>query len=83
MHRLGARESRSAARRSLGKSSSWTAAYGRDCEIEVGKSLPGGESVVVAILDHRRERVFDVHTASRGQDGVRVGRHGHAVTEFA
>ena len=83
MHRLSARESRSAARRILGKSSSRTAGYGRDCEIEVGKPLPSGESVVVAVLDHRREQVLDVHTASQRRDGMRVGRHGCAVTEFA
>jgi hypothetical protein len=37
---------------------------GRDCEIQVGKPLPGGEGVVVAILDHGREEVFDVHTTA-------------------
>jgi len=55
---------------------------GRDREIEVGKPLPSGEDVVVAMLDHGREKVFDVHTASRGRDVVRVGRHVHAVTEL-
>jgi hypothetical protein len=51
--------------------------------MQVGKPLPSGESVVVAILEHRREQVFDVHTASQRQDVVRVGRPGYTVTEFA
>jgi hypothetical protein len=54
---------------------------GRDCEIEVGKSLPSRSGVVVAILDHGREQVFAVYT--HGGDVVRVGRHVYAVTEFA
>jgi hypothetical protein len=56
---------------------------GRDCEIEVGKPLPSGEGVVVAILDHGPAEVFAVHTDSRERDVVRVGRHVYAVTEFA
>jgi hypothetical protein len=46
------------------------------------QAAAGGEGVVVAILDHGREEVFDVHTDSRGRDVVRVGRHVYAVTEF-
>jgi hypothetical protein len=56
---------------------------GRDCEIEVGKPLPSGDGVVVAILDHGREEVFAVCTDNRQRDIVRVGRHVYAVTEFA
>jgi hypothetical protein len=56
---------------------------GHDCEIEVGKPLPSGEGVVVAILDHGREQVFAVYTDSRDRDVVRIGRHVYAVTEFA
>ena len=31
---------------------------GRDCEIEVGRPMPDGGDVVVAILDHGREEAF-------------------------
>jgi hypothetical protein len=55
---------------------------GRDCYIGVGKPLPSGEGVVVAILDRGREQVFDVRTISQGRDVVRVGRHVCAVTEL-
>ena len=33
---------------------------GRDCEIEVGRPMPDGGDVVVAILDHGREEAFVV-----------------------
>jgi hypothetical protein len=56
---------------------------GRDCEVEVGKPLPSGEGVVLAILDHGREEAFAVYTDSRERDVVRVSRHVYAVTEFA
>jgi hypothetical protein len=56
---------------------------GRDCEIEVGKPLPSGQGIVVAILDHGREEVFAVCTDDRDRDIVRIGRHVYAVTEFA
>jgi hypothetical protein len=55
---------------------------GRDCEIEVGKAMPGGEDVVVAIIDHGREQAFAVYTDSRERDLVCVGRPVYAVTEF-
>jgi hypothetical protein len=35
---------------------------GSDCEIEVGRPLPHGGNVVVAILDHGPEEAFVVHT---------------------
>jgi hypothetical protein len=56
--------------------------HGRDCEIEVGKPLPSGEGVVVAILDHGREEAFAVCIDNRERDIVRIGRHVYAVTEF-
>jgi hypothetical protein len=55
---------------------------GPDCEIEVGKPLPGGEGVVVVILDHGREQVFAVHTDIRGRDVVASG-YVYVVIEFA
>jgi hypothetical protein len=74
MRCVSVRESRLPARRSLGKSSSWTGRLdGRDCEIEVGKPLP---SRSVVVLDHGREQVFAVYTDGGDADVVRVGRHG-------
>lgn len=55
---------------------------GRDCEIEVGKRLPSGEGVVVAILDHGREQDYAVYTDNHDRDVVCVGRPVYAVTEF-
>jgi hypothetical protein len=83
MRRVSARESRLAARRSLGKFKLDCRLDGRDCEIEVGKPPPGRGGVVVAVLDHGREQVFAVYTDRGGGDVVRVGRHVYAVTEFA
>jgi hypothetical protein len=55
---------------------------GCDCEIQVGKPLPSGPGVVVAILDHGREHVYAVYTDSRERDVLHVGRRVYAVTEF-
>jgi hypothetical protein len=58
---------------------------GRDCEIEVGRSLSHGSDVVVAILDHGREEAFVVHTGVGGVGApVRVRRPAvYSVTEFS
>ena len=51
---------------------------GRDCEIDVGRPMPHGGDVVVAILDHGREEAFVVHTLDsadlRGGSRVRSTR---------
>jgi hypothetical protein len=56
---------------------------GRDCEIEVGRPLPRGEDVVVAILDHGREEAFAVYTLHGVDPPTRVTRPVYAVTEFS
>jgi hypothetical protein len=56
---------------------------GRDCEIEVGRPLPHGGDVVVAILDHGREESFAVHTLDGADPPTRVTRPVYGVTDFA
>jgi hypothetical protein len=56
---------------------------GTDCEIEVGKSLPGGDDLVVAILDHGRDAAFVVHTLGRAEAPIRIGRPVYSVTDFS
>lgn len=59
---------------------------GHDQDIEVGKPVASGGSVVSAILDHGREEAFIVHTTPSG-DGVeeplRVPNPVYSVTEFS
>ncbi len=55
---------------------------GCDCEIEVGRPLPHGDDIVVAILDHGRDEPFMVHTRSTEGDLTRVARPVYAVTDF-
>jgi hypothetical protein len=56
---------------------------GCDCEIEVGRSLPHGGDVVVAILDHGREEAFAVHTLDDADAPMRVARPVYSVTDFS
>ena len=56
---------------------------GRDCEIEVGRPMPDGGDVVVAILDHGREEAFVVHTLDGADPPTRVARPVYAVTDFS
>ena len=56
---------------------------GRDCEIEVGRPMPDGGDVVVAILDHGREEAFVVHTLDGADPPTRVTRPVYAVTDFS
>ncbi len=56
---------------------------GCDCEIEVGKRLPHGGDVVVAILDHGRDEAFAVHTRDAADPLTRVTRPVYAVTDFS
>jgi len=56
---------------------------GRDCEIEVGRPLPHGGKVVVAILDHGREEAFVVHTLDGADPPTRVARPVYTVTDFS
>jgi hypothetical protein len=56
---------------------------GSDCEIEVGRSLPHGGDVVVAILDHGREEAFVVHTLDEADAPMRVARPVYSVTDFS
>ena len=56
---------------------------GRDCEIEVGRPMPDGGDVVVAILDHGREEPFVVHTCDGADPPTRVRRPVYAVTDFS
>jgi hypothetical protein len=56
---------------------------GGDCEIEVGRSLPHGGDVVVAILDHGREEAFAVHTLDGADAPLRVARPVYSVTDFS
>jgi hypothetical protein len=56
---------------------------GSDCEIEVGRPLPDGGELVVAILDHGREEAYAVHTLDRTVPPTRVTRPVYAVTDFS
>jgi hypothetical protein len=56
---------------------------GRDCEIEVGRPLPDGGNVVVAILDHGPEGAFVVHILDGADPPTRVTRPVYAVTDFS
>jgi hypothetical protein len=56
---------------------------GCDCEIEVGRPLPRGGEVVVAILDHGREEAFVVYTLDGVDPPTRVARPVYAVTDFS
>jgi hypothetical protein len=56
---------------------------GSDCEIEVGRPLPQGDAVVVAILDHGREEAFAVYTLDAADPPIRVARPVYAVTDFS
>ncbi len=56
---------------------------GEDCEIEVGRPLPHGGEVVVAILDHGRDESFAVHTLDGADPPTRVTRPVYGVTDFA
>jgi hypothetical protein len=56
---------------------------GCDCEIAVGKALPNGGDVVVAILDHGREEAFVVYTNHEASAPTRVTRPVYAVTDFS
>ena len=56
---------------------------GSDCEIEVGRPMPDGGDVVVAILDHGREEAFVVHTLDGADPQTRVTRPVYAVTDFS
>ena len=55
---------------------------GSDCEIEVGRPLPGSDAVVAAILDHGRQEAFAVYTLDAGDAPLRVARPVYAVTDF-
>ena len=56
---------------------------GCDCEIEVGKPLPNGHDVVVAILDHGREEPYVVYTDHEAGPATRITRPAYAVTDFS
>jgi hypothetical protein len=56
---------------------------GSDCEIEVGRPLPHGGEVVLAILDHGREEPFAVHTVGGTEPPTFVARPVYTVTDFA
>jgi hypothetical protein len=56
---------------------------GSDCEIEVGRPLPHGGDVVVAILDHGRDESFAVHTGDAAGPPTRVPRPVYQVTDFS
>jgi hypothetical protein len=56
---------------------------GCDCEIEVGRPLPHGGEVVVAILDHGRNEAFVVYTLDGADPPARVTRPVYAVTDFS
>jgi hypothetical protein len=56
---------------------------GCDCEIEVGRPLPHGGEVVLAILDHGREEPYAVHTVDGAEPPRRVARPVYGVTDFA
>jgi hypothetical protein len=56
---------------------------GSDCEIEVGRPLPHGGELVVAILDHGREEPYLVHTGDGADAPTRVARPVYDVTDFS
>jgi hypothetical protein len=56
---------------------------GSDCEIEVGRPLPNGHDLVVAILDHGRDEPYAVHTRDGVRDPTRVARPVYDVTDFS
>lgn len=57
---------------------------GSDCEIEVGRPLPHGGDLVVAILDHGRDEPYAVHTRDAAEEAMtRVARPVYGVTDFA
>jgi len=57
---------------------------GSDCEIEVGRPLPHGGDLVVAILDHGRDEPYAVHTRHASEeDMTRVARPVYGVTDFS
>lgn len=56
---------------------------GSDCEIEVGKELPNGGDVVVAILDHGRDEAYVVYTKHEVGAATRITRPVYAVTDFS
>lgn len=56
---------------------------GSDCEIEVGRPLPNGGDLVVAILDHGRDEAFVVYTGDGAQALTRVARPAYSVTDFS
>jgi hypothetical protein len=56
---------------------------GCDCEIEVGRPLPHGGEVVLAILDHGRHEAFVVHTLDSADAPMRVARPVYSVTDFS
>jgi hypothetical protein len=56
---------------------------GSDCEIEVGRPLPHGGEMVVAILDHGREESYVVHTGDSADAPTLVARPVYTVTDFA
>ena len=56
---------------------------GGDCEIEVGRSLPNHDDLVVAILDHGRDEPYLVHTGDGADAPTRVARPVYDVTDFA
>jgi hypothetical protein len=56
---------------------------GSDCEIEVGRRLPHGGELVVAILDHGRDEPYAVHTSGAGDEHMtRVARPVYGVIDF-
>lgn len=56
---------------------------GSDCEIEVGRPLPHGDKVVVAILDHGREEAFVVYTGGATDAPTLVSRPVYTITDFS
>ncbi|HEY2216803.1 MAG TPA: hypothetical protein VGH21_04865 [Solirubrobacteraceae bacterium] len=56
---------------------------GSDCQIEVGRPLPHGGDLVVAILDHGRDEPYAVHTRDGAGDPTRVQRPVYDVTDFS
>lgn len=56
---------------------------GSDCEIEVGRPLPHGGDLVVAILDHGREASYVVHTDGGEDAPTLIARPVYTVTDFS
>jgi hypothetical protein len=56
---------------------------GSDFEIEVGRPLPSGGDIVVAILDHGRHEPFAVHTRKAPDSLTLVARPVYGVTDFS